>query len=124
MKKKSLKALKKEADILFAQIVRNRGRCQKSGRTNNLQCAHFHSRSKLSVRWDFGNAFCLNAGVHLFWAHKEPGEYTEWVRMILGEENYIALNERARETKQWKLWELEALVVDLKYMLLERNNAN
>ena len=110
------KRLINKADSLFAEIVRARGKCQKTGRTNSLQCAHFHSRKKMSVRWDFENAFCLNAGVHKFWAHQEPGEYTEWVKMILGEDGYVELNERARKHKQWKEWELEDLIIILKTM--------
>lgn len=116
MKSKRSKLIK-QADKLFAEVVRKRGASQKSGKTDNLQCCHLHSRSKKSVRWNLDNAFCLTAGEHLFWAHKEPVEFVEWAKCILGEDRYIALNERARIPRKWSISDLEILIAELKDIL-------
>lgn len=114
MRKPKRSALIKKADKLFAESIRRRGVCEKSGKTNNLQCAHLYSRSRKSVRWNPDNAFCLNAGVHLFWAHKEPVEFVEWAKAMLGEDRYVALNERARIPRKWSISDLETLIAELK----------
>jgi len=106
----------KKADKLFAEIVRKRGRCQRCGKTDNLQCAHLHSRSKKSVRWNFDNAFCLNAGCHLFWAHQEPVEFVEWAKAMLGEDRYVELNELARIPRKWSITDLEILIAGMEGM--------
>ena len=117
MKKTLRKKLTEEADRLCSAIVRKRGSCQKCGKTANLQCAHLHSRRKRSVRWNLTNLFCLCSGCHYFWAHKEPVEYVEWAKCMIGEDRYIALNERARIPRKWSISDLEILIAELKDLL-------
>lgn len=69
--------VKKECDLLFSKIVRNRGVCDKCGNTTGLQCAHIISRNFSATRHDLDNALCLCSGCHMFW-HHEPIEATRW----------------------------------------------
>lgn len=101
MKKKNKKSLKKLLDKEFSLIVRKKGRCSRCGKKDNLQCAHIFSRSLLSTRWNLDNAICLCGGCHLWWAHKNPVEFTEFVKEILGEERFDALRLQARTTVKW-----------------------
>lgn len=52
--------------------------CEKCGARENLQAAHFITRSNHTLRWDYDNGVCLCAGCHLYWAHKEIQEFVEW----------------------------------------------
>jgi len=50
-------------DNLFRQIIRIRDRvCQKTGKTTNLQVAHFWRRNILRTRWNMDNACLLQGG--------------------------------------------------------------
>lgn len=90
------KPTKKTLDDLAREVVRARDKvCRRTGKTDNLQVCHVFSRSNKAVRWDLDNLFLLTAGEHLFWAHKNPVEFTEWVIKQLGEERYQALRMRA-----------------------------
>ncbi len=86
-----------ENDKLFGLIIRARDKvCQKTFRSENLQVAHFWSRTHLRVRWDLDNACLLQGGIHLFWAHKEPQLFREFWLKRLGSERFVALEIRAR----------------------------
>ena len=51
-------------DALFRKIINARDViCQKTGRPDRLQVAHFWSRGRLRTRWDLDNAVLLGAGV-------------------------------------------------------------
>jgi len=111
MNKLSKTSLKKKMDKLFAEKVREMGFCQRCGKTSNLQCAHIYSRKNLSIRWDFENAVCLCAGCHLFWAHQEPVEFTNWVRDFKA---LKYLEEKIANAKPMKLYDLQAIYKKLK----------
>ena len=103
----TLTKLKAELDKAFAKKVRARGKCQRCGRTDMLQCAHIFSRSHMSTRWDEDNALCLCMPCHLYWAHRQPIEFTEWVMNLLGDYRFNELRMKAYRIKQWERWELE-----------------
>ncbi len=81
-------------DKLFSIFIRQRAmqrvggceRCLTPKRDyNQLQCSHFHGRSRKSVRWDEDNAAGLCFGCHQhFTSH--PLEHVEWFKKHLGEE--------------------------------------
>jgi 5-methylcytosine-specific restriction endonuclease McrA len=74
------KSIKKYLDILASQIVRKRdGRCLKCGKVGNLQCAHIIGRRNLATRWDLENLITLCISCHLYWAHKEPVAFVDWL---------------------------------------------
>lgn len=108
-KKTPRKKLEVALDKIFSLIIRQRGHCQKCGKAEDdkLQCSHIHSRSKLSVRWDLNNAFCLCSGCHIFWWHKHPIEAAEFTKKVLGEYEYAQLNVRAQMVKKWTPDEME-----------------
>jgi len=109
--------IKKKLDVLFSQVVRARDKeCLKCRSCMDLQCAHAASRRHLSGRWDELNAVTLCTRCHLWWAHKEPLEFTLWLK-----ENHPAVYERALEvsTEVWKptLEDYQALETELKARL-------
>lgn len=71
--------IKNKLDALCGEIVRARGRCERCGRTETLQCCHIYSRTYLHLRWFIPNLLCWCASCH-FWGHKNPVEFTEWVK--------------------------------------------
>jgi len=78
-------------------IVRNRDKvCQRTGKTKNLQVAHWKTRGNLSLRWDLDNVVLLNAGKHIWWAHTKPEEFKEFMIKRLGLEKAEQLDLKAR----------------------------
>lgn len=92
----------RKLDAWFSKLIRERDKaCLRCGRTVNLQCAHIFSRSKMSVRWDEANALTLCGGCHIFWGHKNPLEFYDWIReKILGPEKFLKL--RQKSDMKWK----------------------
>jgi len=60
-----------------------------------VQASHIFSRNKLSVRWDIDNGITLCHYCHIYWAHRNPVEFVEWIREKIGEERYLRLKEKA-----------------------------
>jgi 5-methylcytosine-specific restriction endonuclease McrA len=102
------KTLKNKLDKISGEIKRAIGRCQKCGSYQQLQWCHVYSRKLLSVRWDLKNTFCLCTSCHSKF-HDRPTELTEWVKKILGEDEYWALTRRANTPKNWTIEELQNL---------------
>ncbi len=96
-------------------MVRERDkRCQRCFKDYGLQCAHVFSRSKKSVRWDFENAVTLCGGCHLFWAHKYPLDFYEWIEGRMGKEAFNKLRLRSNLA-------VSLSVIDLKFTLMGLN---
>jgi len=91
-------ALKKKLDKICGEIVRAKGKCERCGSKKNLQTAHIFSRSHLNTRWDLDNLLCLCLKCHLYWAHKNPIEFAEWVQKYLGRVKYEVLQEAHNQT--------------------------
>ena len=108
MKKPSRKTLTNKLDRIVSEIVRKRGKCQKCGGIQNLQAAHIVSRTYKIVRWHLGNVLCLDAKCH-FWAHLNPIEFTEWVKELLGEDNYQELRNLAKSKDKLSLSDMQEL---------------
>lgn len=111
MRKEKTK-LKNKLDKLFSLKIRQKGFCEASGEggmncSGQLQCAHIFSRVNMNLRWDKNNALCLCSAHHLFWAHKNPIEFTEFVKKKLGKSKYEKLRIKARQIRQWSVEELE-----------------
>ena len=92
-------------DQLFSKYTRLKaginkdgvGKCERCGHYNFLQCAHFHSRRKRSVRWDVDNAAALCFGCHQY-LDSNPIEKIEFFNKKLGAEKLLHLNIRAKQT--------------------------
>ncbi len=87
----------------------------------NLDCAHFHSRAKLSVRWDLDNVAPLCRGCHGF-LDGNPLEKVEFFLELLGQERFNALTERARQVKKFSISEREELKDYFKARIKELDN--
>lgn len=81
-----MKSIIKKCDDLWGKLIRARGKCERCGKTTNLQAAHIISRSHHKTRHVLENGVCLCAGCHIFWSHKEPDEFVDWVRKTRGED--------------------------------------
>lgn len=112
MKKLTKMYLRKKLDKIVSEIIRKRGLCEKCGSSKNLHTAHIFSRSYLSVRWDLDNCLCLCCKCHLYWAHLNPIEFVEFVKVLLGDK-YEALKEKFREITKLSEADLELKLIAL-----------
>jgi len=92
------KALKKKCDKLWSEKIRGRGSCERCGKNTGLQAAHIISRRYARTRHMTENGMCLCLRCHLYWAHKEPDQFTDWVRSTRGRTIFEWLRERAQST--------------------------
>jgi len=86
--------VRKRLDSLFREYIRKRamkrcGGCErchaKKGSYKDLQTAHFHSRSKYTLRWDERNAVGMCGGCHMY-LDSHPEDKIEFERQILGDD--------------------------------------
>ena len=96
--KSERKQLIKDLDEIFRDIIRLRDKCicQRTGKTSNIQVAHFYSREYTRTRWDMDNACCLNANVHINWAHVKHQEFQDWWLQRIGKEAFDRLKLKAQ----------------------------
>jgi 5-methylcytosine-specific restriction endonuclease McrA len=105
------KKMVKKLDTLFSAYIRKRdGKCLKCLRTDTLQCCHLASRKNLAGRWNDKNAITLCYSCHIFWAHKEPIDFTNWVK-----KNYPAYYAEALKVKKTTVKDLDLGALVLKY---------
>lgn len=104
------KITEKILDIAFSLFIRNRDkRCLRCGSQSKLQCAHIFSRTARSVRWDPLNALTLCWNCHFNWAHRNPVEFTEFVKKLLGR-RFAELKRRYHNIKHWTEEEKRSLL--------------
>lgn len=96
MAKSTKTSLKRRADQLVSQIVRLKGKCERCGKTEGLQCAHVISRSNHTLRFDLMNVLCLCSGCHINFAHQDPLGFSKWFQ-----ENYPARYEYLMHNKNF-----------------------
>lgn len=117
-KKSERRQLIEACDALIRKIVLLRDKvCQRTGRSKNLQVAHFYSRRNLRVRFDLDNVCLLSGGAHIYWGHQNPQEFCEWWQKRLGPERFERLKLKARYVCPVKTWQLELLKLDLQQKL-------
>jgi hypothetical protein len=71
-----------QCDVLVRQLVLSRDgyKCCKCGGTNVLQAAHILSKGPWSrIRFTPLNVLTLCLKHHIYWAHKSPVEFQEWL---------------------------------------------
>jgi hypothetical protein len=87
----------KVTDALWSSLVKLKAgnRCEKCGKTTNLNSHHVFTKRIASLRWNEYNGVCLCAGCHTlsskFSAHLTPTEFTMWIIKRRGEEWYNML---------------------------------
>ncbi len=77
--------LVKDADAWVKSIVlaRQGPACLKCGQEKPLQAAHILGKgANPSLRYDLENVIGLCLKDHIFWAHKDPAAFVEWVETI------------------------------------------
>lgn len=91
----------KHADRKFSNFVRERdGKCLRCFKTEALECSHYWERGKKGTRFDPKNCIALCHWCHTRWDKKQNQEYREFMLKRLGQEEYAALEIRARTSKQ------------------------
>lgn len=92
------KKAKKELDTLWSLAVRRRDRfCRRCKKALSTQAAHIFSRGNLSTRWDVENGWGADYYCHIVWSHREPLEFSEWIKNELGEKNFNALKKKSQK---------------------------
>jgi len=106
-------------DVLFSQVVRARANytCEYCGQSGKkMECSHFHSRRKRSVRYDLGNCACLCFSCHTYLGGN-PYVHTEWFKKRLGSKRFEQLNIRAETLVRYSKTERDELKVQLQAQL-------
>lgn len=88
-KRKNLKdRLRLELDTEWSKAVKDKADqvCEYCGKTDRLQSHHVFTRSIKAVRWNVDNGVCLCAGHHIFFAHKKPEAFRDWIIGKRGQE--------------------------------------
>lgn len=120
MTQRKRKTLKKQADTLWSQFVRQRDRvCQSCGHDGSqwvLQGAHIIGRRYLAVRFDPDNGMALCVRCHLYFTHRG----LEWVDFV-GEERWFELKAKAQAPHPRP--DYEAIIADLKARLRDVERA-
>src|SRR4030042_1340747 len=98
-----MKIKKSKLDKLFSRYIKARDKvCQRCDGKTGLQCSHYHSRRKRSVRWDEDNACLLCFGCHIYF-HGEPLKATEFWKKRLGKKIFEIVNIRAENVHKMDL---------------------
>ena len=105
----------KQLDDIVRQIVRLRDKvCQKTGKTDDLQCAHMISRKNHHLRWNLDNVVLLQKGTHYFWAHVKYSQFRDFMIQRIGLEKVEWLEMQDRiYCKPIYTSDLKALRLDL-----------
>jgi len=92
-----------QLDYMFSKIIRLRaikrsGGCERCHSQKidykSLQCMHYHSRRKLTTRWNSDNAAGGCGGCHLYLDSHEA-EKIEFFKNLLGKETFELVNIQA-----------------------------
>jgi hypothetical protein len=118
-KKPTVKSLKKKADEVFSQYIRQRGvsadglaSCVSCGVVRpwkEMQCGHFVSRGKNSLRFNERNCHVQCPGCNVF----KHGNYPSYARFMVekyGQSILRDLEQESQVMKQWKTYELAEII--------------
>lgn len=72
--------IRKHCDLLWSELVKLRagGKCEKCGKTEQLQSHHIVPRTDWNLRFDELNGVCLCFRDHFYWAHKDMLGFGKW----------------------------------------------
>lgn len=96
--------LNKQLDKLWSKKVREKGYCEyclKRPPEVVLHAHHIYSRKNYSTRWDLDNSVTLCNGCHLYKAHKDVQEFSDWVISHFGKEYIENLRKKAHTIVQY-----------------------
>lgn len=113
--------LNKQLDKLWSKAVRESvGRCELCGKQPPevvLHAHHIFSRRNFSTRWDVNNGICLCTGCHLYKAHKDIQEFSDWVVEHCGKEHIDRIRLKAHSIADYSKDEKKGMIKDFKKML-------
>ena len=127
--KPSISKLKQKADAVFSQYIRLKNSdwrgytecfiCGKKGHWKSFQNAHYEKRSNNNTRYDEENCYVNCVGCNVF----QNGNYPLFSIKLdqLDPTLRPRLREKASQIKQWKAYELEALIDHYKAKVKEFN---
>lgn len=119
-KKESDAWLNKQLDKLWSQAVRAKGYCELCGRKPPevvLHAHHIFSRRWFSTRWNLDNGICLCTGDHIYKAHKDIQEFSDFVREKYGDEYIDKLRTEANSLADFTKDEKKEMIENLKKRL-------
>lgn len=103
-------------DKTFSDYIRLRDKytCQRCFKKyqkgdTGIHCSHYMGRTNQSTRYDEENAETLCHGCHSYFEDRKQTYYRDFKMKQLGEERLIALEQRSRQIKKWKVGEKDAL---------------
>lgn len=98
---------------LWSKCVRTKQRvCRNCGSDYRLQAHHIVQRTYKLSRYNTQNGLCLCAGCH-FTEKIDPERFRSMIIGIIGEETYIAMQEKYRRTHKWTIPELRNIKAGL-----------
>lgn len=112
--------LNKQLDKLWSEVVRSKGECELCGRRPPevvLHAHHIFSRRHYSTRWDIRNGLALCNGCHLYKAHKDIQEFSDWVQSKYGVEYIDEIRQKAHSTADYTKEEKLEMIENLKKCL-------
>lgn len=126
-KKKSVSQLKKEADNVFSQYVRQKYAdpqsglvaCVTCGNARNwkeLQNGHYITRGSNILRYDSRNAHPQCVGCNVFKKGNYPA-YAVFMVNKYGQSILQELESESKQIKQWKAYELQEIIDHYKDLL-------
>jgi len=79
--KRKKKTKLKICDDLWKQLVLQKAnhKCEHCGKAEGVQAHHIIPRTNYSLRHDPENGVALCIRHHLYWAHKDALQFTEWI---------------------------------------------
>lgn len=104
---KTKKSLTAKLDKLCSQLTRAFGRCEKCGRTENLQTHHVYGRANRRLRWEPRNLVCLCPACHLQWAEANPLDFVDWFDNYRITDGEWLREENAKGIRKWTIDEME-----------------
>jgi hypothetical protein len=109
-----MKKIEKKLDKKCSEIIRKRDPiCRKCKKTKSTQCAHIFNRGNKATRWDLDNMIGLCYYCHIFWAHRCPVEFAEWVKKEIGATKYNKIKKKSETIKIWQETELEKMLQEM-----------
>lgn len=116
----SRKHLTKRLDIAWAKLAKVKRpyceRCERCPPAVILDTDHIVSRMNRRLRHDVRNACVLCRRCHLYWKHREPLEFADWIRAHRPED--VAYLERTRnEISHFSVPDLQDMLADLESSL-------
>ena len=114
-KKPNRKKLEKELDNEWSTYVRNRDKiCKKCSGAGYISAHHAFGRRHHATRFDVVNGVGLCFPCHIHWAHRDPGGFTEWFRVHVGEDQYNRLREAHNQIVKFSVEDLQAMLENIR----------